>query len=90
MAKRITPGQIKKTNRQQIYEYIYRERNVSQQDIAYALRLSRPTVAANIARLEEDGLIYKSGRQDSDQIGRKAAAYSAVPDFRAARRRGVF
>lgn len=84
MAKRITPGQIKKTNRQQIYEYIYRERNVSQQDIAYALRLSRPTVAANIARLEEDGLIYKSGRQDSDQIGRKAAAYSIIPDYRIA------
>ena len=71
MTNRITPGQIKKTNRQQIYDYIYQHRKVSQQDIIYALRLSRPTVAANLAELEEDGLIYKNGQLDADQIGRK-------------------
>lgn len=84
MPKRITPGQIKKTNRQQIYDFIYREGKVAQQDIAYALRLSRPTVATNLTELEEDGLIFKNGQLDSDQIGRKAVAYSVVPDFRIA------
>lgn len=84
MMRRITPGQIKKTNRQQIYDYIYQNQTVSQQDITYALRLSRPTVASNLAALEEDGLIYKNGQLESDQVGRKAAAYSIVPAFRIA------
>lgn len=84
MTERITPGQIKKSNRQQIYEYIYRKGDVAQQDISYALNLSRPTVAANIAELEKDGMICKSGRQNADQIGRKAVTYSTVSDFRIA------
>lgn len=84
MSERITPGQIKKNNRQQIYNYIYKESGVSQQAIAYALRLSRPTVATNLSALEEDGLICKSGQLESDQIGRKAAAYAIVPDYRVA------
>jgi len=82
MARKITPIQIKKNNRYQIYDYIYRNKKVSQNEIALELRLSRPTVATNIADLEEDGLIFKDGQQDSDQIGRKAIVYSAVPDFR--------
>ena len=84
MARRITPVEIRKTNRKQIYEYIYKEGKVSQNDIALALKLSRPTVAANVAELEEDGLIFRDGQQDSDQIGRKAVAYSIVPDCRIA------
>ena len=48
MAGSITPKQIKKTNRQLIYDYIYKNRKVSQQDITYALHLSRPTVASNL------------------------------------------
>ena len=84
MARSITPGQIKRNNLQQIYDYIYRQRKVSQQDILYALRLSRPTVASNLAELEADGLIYKNGQIEADQIGRKAAAYSIVPDHRVA------
>ncbi len=84
MSKRITPGQIKKTNRQQIYDFIYHEGKVAQQDIAYALHLSRPTVATNLLELEEDGLIFKNGLLDYGQIGRKAVAYSVVPDSRIA------
>lgn len=84
MKKSITPSQIKHTNRQLIYDYIYKNGKVSQQDIAYALRLSRPTVATNLNELEADGLIYRNGQQDSDLIGRKAIAYSVVPDFRVA------
>ena len=84
MKKSITPSQIKHTNRRLIYDYIYKNGKVSQQDIAYALRLSRPTVASNLNELEADGLIYRNGQQDSDLIGRKAIAYSVVPDFRVA------
>lgn len=82
--KAITPKQIKKTNRQLIYNYIYEQKKTSQQEISYALRLSRPTVTANLSELEETGLIYKNGQIDTDQIGRKAAAYSIVPDYRIA------
>ena len=83
-AERFTPGQIKKTNRQLIYDYIYQRKKVSQQDIAYALRLSRPTVASNLSEMEEAGLVRKNGQLDQDQIGRKAMAYSVVPDYRIA------
>ena len=84
MPKRITPGQIKKNNRQQIYNLIYERGRVSQQDIAFSLRLSRPTVATNLAELEADGLVCKCGQVESDQIGRKAAAYGIVNDYRIA------
>lgn len=82
--KSITPKQIKNTNRQLIYNLIYQKKKISQQDISYALRLSRPTVTANLNEMEETGLIYKNGQIDTDQIGRKAAAYSIVPDYRVA------
>ena len=84
MNKSITPRQIKSTNRQLIFDCIYQNEKVSQQDISYALRLSRPTVASNLTSLEEDGLIYKNGQQDSELIGRKATVYSIVADHRIA------
>lgn len=82
MKSSITPNQIKQTNRKLIYQYIYLNRSVSQQDISYDLRLSRPTVTSNIAALEKEGLIEKSGQIDTEYVGRKAAAYSIVADFR--------
>lgn len=81
---RITPGQIKKNNRQQIYNYIYGHEKVSLQEIVYALHLSRPTVSTNLTELEEDGLIIRNGTLETDQIGRKAIGYSIVPDYRIA------
>lgn len=59
MKKSITPNQIRENNRNLIYQYIYRKEKVSQQDIAYDLHLSRPTVPTNLSSLEEDGLINK-------------------------------
>lgn len=82
MRKSITPNQIRENNRNLIYQYIYQNPNVSQQNIAYDLRLSRPTVTANLTALEEDGLIAKNGQIDTEYVGRKAAAYVVVPDFR--------
>lgn len=84
MTNKITPNSIRKNNRKQIYDYIYAEGRVSQNDIVSALRLSRPTVTTNISELEEDGMIFKDGQQSSDQIGRKAIVYSVVSDYRIA------
>ncbi|MFR8548816.1 MAG: ROK family protein [Lachnospiraceae bacterium] len=82
MKKSITPNQIKENNRNLIYQYIYLNQNVSQQDISYNLHLSRPTVTANLNALEEDGMIVKSGLIHTEYVGRKAAAYTIVSDFR--------
>lgn len=82
MKKSITPNQIKQNNRRLIYDYIYENRNVSQQGISYNLHLSRPTVTTNLTALENDGLIQKSELIDTEFVGRKAAAYSIVPDYR--------
>lgn len=84
MKQSITPNQIKENNRNLIYQYIYRKKKVSQQDISYDLRLSRPTITTNLSSLEEDGLITKNGQIDTEYVGRKAAAYSIVADFRIA------
>lgn len=84
MKKSITPNQIKQNNRSLIYHYIYKNRKVSQQDISYDLRLSRPTITANLTSMENDGLIQKNGQIDTEFVGRKASAYSVVPDFRVA------
>lgn len=82
MKKSITPNQIKQNNRSLIYHYIYKNKKVSQQDISYDLHLSRPTVTTNLTAMENDGLIQKNGQIDTEFVGRKAAAYSIVPDFR--------
>ena len=82
MKKSITPNQIKQNNRSLIYHYIYNNRKVSQQDISYNLRLSRPTVTTNLTALEENGLIRKDGQMDTEFVGRKASAYCIVADYR--------
>lgn len=82
MKKSITPNQIKQNNRSLIYHYIYKNKKVAQQDIAYDLRLSRPTVTTNLSVLENNGLIQKNGQIDTEFVGRKAVAYSIVADFR--------
>ncbi len=82
MAKSITPNQIKQNNRSLIYHCIYKKRKISQQEISYELHLSRPTVTANLAGMENDGLVMKNGLIDTEFVGRKATAYSIVSDYR--------
>lgn len=82
MKNSITPGQISQNNLKLIYQYIYQNGPVSQQDIQYDLRLSRPTITAKIGELESHGLIRKEGRIASELAGRKAAAYSIDPEYR--------
>ncbi len=82
MKRSITPNQIKQNNRSLIYQYIYENKKVSQQDIAYDLRLSRPTVTANLSSMEECGLIRKDGQMDTECVGRKASGYAIVAHYR--------
>lgn len=82
MKKSITPNLIKQNNRSLIYHYIYQNKKVSQQDISYDLRLSRPTVTTNLTSMEKEGLIQKNGQIDTEFVGRKAAAYSIVAKHR--------
>ncbi len=82
MNKSITPNKIKQNNRNIIYNYIYLKKKVSQQDICYDLHLSRPTVTTNLTALENEGLIMKCGQIDTEFVGRKASAYSIVPNYR--------
>lgn len=82
MSKSITPNQIKQYNRQLIYQYIYKNKYVSQQDLVFNLHLSRPTVATNIAELEEQGLIRKGKALETEYAGRKAIGYEIVPDHK--------
>ncbi len=82
MKNSITPGQISQNNLKLIYQYIYQNGPVSQQDVAYDLRLSRPTVKAKIGELETHGLIRKEGQIASDLAGRKASAYVIDPEYR--------
>ena len=84
MNKSITPNQIKQNNKSLIYHYIYQNPKVSQQDIAYDLRLSRPTITTNLNALEADGFIQRDGQITTESAGRKAVAYSIVSDYRVA------
>ena len=71
MDNRITQEEIRKTNRQQIYRFIYHNPRSSSPGICAALGFSRPTVASNLAALEEEGMIFKAGLQETGQIGRR-------------------
>lgn len=74
---------IKQINRNQIYRYIYRNKKVSQQDIAGSLKLSMPTVNQNLCALKELGLIRESGTFESTG-GRKAKALCCEKEARIA------
>lgn len=69
---------IKKMNYSDVYHFIYNHDNSSKQAIANALKMSLPTVSQHLTSLTEEGLIQKCGQLKS-QIGRKAAAYSIIP-----------
>lgn len=86
MTKRITPEQIRQTNRHIIYEYIYNHEGgqLSQQDISQALKMSRPTVAGNLASMEKEGLIFRSGMLEGDSLGRKPVTWSISAEYKIA------
>lgn len=82
MAESITPDQVRLTNSENIYRFIYKHQRVSQMDLHYELRLSRPTITANLKWMEEKGLIRREGQVDSGLAGRKAIGYALSPSYR--------
>ena len=66
-------SRVKKINRNAVYRYLYNREAQSKQDIAYALRLSLPTVTQNINELFALGLLTEKGEFESTG-GRKAKA----------------
>lgn len=82
MKNSITPYEIRQTNRQRIFQYVYQKQNVSQQDIAYELHLSRPTITTNLTALKGEGIVTEAGQIDNELAGRKASAYAINPQHR--------
>lgn len=67
--------EVKKLNKSLIYDYIYKNGQLSKQDIAYSLNMSLPTVTQNLKELLNQGLILEDGQFESTG-GRKAKAIS--------------
>lgn len=75
-------AEIKRENRNRVYRFLYNGTEArSNQDIAYALGLSQPTVIQNIRELAELGLVLEHGQLESTG-GRKAMAYVCDPNAR--------
>jgi len=73
---------IKKVNRNKIYQYIYRNTGmISKQDIVTNLNISLPTVNLNLKYLREQKYIVESGTFESTG-GRKPKAIAYNPDIR--------
>lgn len=83
MNKISTNMEIKKNNRNKIYRYIRKSDVTSNPDISYDLKISLPTVTQNTKELIDKGLIIEAGKLESTG-GKRAAALSAVSDFRMA------
>ena len=58
--QRITQRQVRNNNRRMIYMYIYHGREVKQNDIPRAMKMSRPTVTAHLSVMENEGLIFRT------------------------------
>lgn len=79
--KGLTTINLKKINRAKVYQYIYRTKQTSKQQIVQDLQMGLSTVSQNLSILEEEGLIERNGFFDSTG-GRKAQAIRIVPDHR--------
>lgn len=83
MKKQSTNIEVKKNNRNIIFRYICRHGIVSNPDIAYAVKMSLPTVTQNTKELIERGLIEETGELASTG-GRRAKALAVAADARLA------
>jgi len=72
---RVNSIEVKKINRNAIYNFLYMRDPISIQEIAYSLSMSLPTVTQNIKELYERGLVIETGLFESTG-GRKAKAIS--------------
>lgn len=80
---KITSKTMRKFNQKQVFNLIYKEKQISRQQIAEQLKLSLPTVTQDLKLLEEARLIERNGLFQSTG-GRKSVAYSCVSNTRVA------
>lgn len=80
---RLSNLEVKRTNKNKIYRYILKNGKLSNQEIAYALRMSIPTVLQNINELISENLVEEAGLWESTG-GRKAKAIVALPKAKVA------
>ena len=69
---------LKKENRNKVYNKIRESVSISASSLSYELQLSRPTIKQNLDELIADGHICESG-SFSHTGGRRAKAFSIVP-----------
>lgn len=74
-------NELKQSNRNRIYRWIYEQKSVSRQDLVFELQLSLPTVTQNLLQLMEEGLIEENG-SFGNTGGRRARAYQITPEAR--------
>lgn len=74
---------LKKENRNKIFNKIREASEISAPSLEYELQLSRPTVKQNLVELLEEGYIYESGSLGHTG-GRRAKAYSVAAESKIA------
>lgn len=79
--KGFTTITLKKINKSKVYQYIYKKKQISKQQIVQELQMGLSTVSQNLNLLEKEGLIERNGYFDSTG-GRKAQAIQIVSDFK--------
>lgn len=79
----LTTITLKKINKEKVYQYIYKERQTSKQQIVQELNMGLSTVSQNLNTLEREGLINRDGYFESTG-GRKAQIIQIVSDFKIA------
>lgn len=79
---RVNSIEVKKINRNAIYNFLYMHDPTSIQEIAYTLNMSLPTVTQNIKELQDRGLVIETGLFESTG-GRKAKAiaYNSIARY---------
>ncbi|HHV60078.1 MAG TPA: ROK family transcriptional regulator [Clostridiaceae bacterium] len=71
--------EIRQLYKRRIFSFICERKETSRQEIAYALRISMPTVLQNVRELCESGYVQEVGQYESTG-GRKATIITSCPD----------
>lgn len=79
--KAIDQETIKALNQKKIIQLLYRNKQLTKQDISKALKISIPTVISNVNELIEQGFLDEAGVGESSG-GRKPTIVRFVPDSR--------
>ena len=71
--KGLTNISLKKINKSKVYQYIYRKKKTSKQQIVQELQMGLSTVSQNLNLLEQEGLIEKNGflRSEERRVGKE-------------------